>query len=262
MSVVRLGHGRGRARRMVERGVMVYRRSWVIIVSGFFEPLFYLLSIGVGVGKLVGQVSGPDGHPISYRTFIAPALMASSAFNGAVYESTMNVYFRLHHEKVYAAVLATPMRVRDVARGEISFALLRGVVYSVAFMIVMATMGLVHSWWALAAIPACSLVGFAFAAVGLAATSYMRTWEDFEFITMAQLVMFLFSATFYPLSVYPRWMEIVVQGTPLYHGIHLVRSLVIGDIQPNLLASIGYLVALGLVGLRIADRRLGRLLTP
>jgi lipooligosaccharide transport system permease protein len=252
----------GRGRRLVERNIMHYKRQWTILVSGFFEPLFYLLSIGVGVGKLVGSVVGPDGQPISYRTFVAPALLASSAFNGAMYDSTMNVFFKLKHDRLYDAVLATPMRVRDVAVGEISWALIRGLIYAAAFLVVMAFMGLFESWWSIFALPACTLIGFAFAGCGMAATSFMRTFEDFEFITMSQLILFLFSATFYPLSVYPRPMQIVVECSPLYHGVHLVRSLILGDVGPNLLLDALYLAVMGLVGLRIATRRLSLLLTP
>ncbi|MCU1501675.1 MAG: ABC-type polysaccharide/polyol phosphate export system, permease component [Ilumatobacteraceae bacterium] len=252
----------GRGRRLVERNLLHYKVHWTIIVSGFFEPLFYLLSIGVGVGKLVGPVVGAHGEQLTYRTFVAPALLASSAFNGALYDSTMNVFFKLKHDKLYDAVLATPMRVRDVAVGEITWALIRGLIYAVAFLIVMGCMGLFESWWAVLALPACTLIGFAFAATGMAATSYMRTFEDFEFITMTQLVLFLFSATFYPLSVYPRWMQVVVECSPLYHGVHLVRSLVLGDIGPDLLLDALYLAVLGLIGLTIANRRLALLLTP
>jgi lipooligosaccharide transport system permease protein len=252
----------GRGRRLVERNARVYRRTWMIIVSGFFEPLFYLLSIGIGVGALVGTVVGPDGEPVSYRAFVAPALLAASAFNGAVYDSTMNVFGKLRHEKVYDAVLATPLRPRDVAVGEISWALIRGMLYAVTFMAVMAVMGLVESWWAILALPVCTLIGFAFGAVGMAATSFMRSWADVEFVTITQLVLFLFSATFYPVDVYPRWMEIVVQCTPLYHGVRLVRSLVLGDVRRDLVVSVAYLLVMGLVGLRIATRRLATLLTP
>jgi lipooligosaccharide transport system permease protein len=159
-------------------------------------------------------------------------------------------------------VLATPLRVRDVATGEIASALIRGLIYSAAFMIVMGVMGLFESWWAVLAVPACTLIGFAFAAVGMAATSYMRSFEDFELITMAQLILFLFSATFYPLSVYPRWMQVVVELSPLYRGIHLVRSLVLGDIGPLLLVDAAALGVLGLIGLAITNRRLSTLLTP
>ena len=115
-----------RAARLIERNVMVYRRIWMILVSGFFEPLFYLLSIGVGIGKLVGDVTLPDGQAIEYTAFVAPALLASSAMNGAVYESTMNVFDKLKWRKIYDAILATPVGAGDIALGEIGWALLRG----------------------------------------------------------------------------------------------------------------------------------------
>jgi lipooligosaccharide transport system permease protein len=252
--------GRGRARRLVERNLMVYRRAWLIIFSGFFEPLFYLLSIGVGIGKLVGHVTGPGGTPIAFRAFVAPALLASSAMNGAVYDSTMNVYFKLKYAKTYDAVLATPIGVGDVALGEITWALLRGLLYSAAFIVVMAALGDVLSVWAVLALPAAVLIGFAFAAVGMAATTFLRSWTDFDFVQLAVLPMFLFSTTFYPLTTYPRWLQLVVECTPLYHGVALLRALCTGGVGPGLLGHAAYLVVMGLIGLAITSRRLAGLL--
>src|ERR1700730_19128525 len=125
--------GGRRALLLVERNLMVYRRSWIVIVSGFFEPLFYLLSIGVGIGKLVGHVSGPGGHLTGYTAFVAPGLLASSAMNGAVYDSTLNVYFKLKFARTYEAILATAVGVGDVALGEITWALMRGLLYATVF---------------------------------------------------------------------------------------------------------------------------------
>ena len=93
---------------------------------GFFEPLFYLLALGVGLGRLVGDVPAPDGQPITYGAFVAPALLAASAMNGAIYDATFNVFFRLKYDKIYDAILATPMRPGDIALGEIGWALIRG----------------------------------------------------------------------------------------------------------------------------------------
>ena len=180
--------------------------------------------------------------------------------NGALFDSTFNVFFRLKYEKLYDAALATPMRSGDVALGEISWALLRGALYAVAFLIVMAAMGLVESWWALAALPAAVLTGFAFAAAGMACTTYMRSWQDFEFIQLATLPMFLFSTTFYPLSVYPRGIQYVVEITPLYQSVDLLRGLTLGLVGPGLLWHVLYLAVLGLAGLLVAGRRIGRLL--
>jgi lipooligosaccharide transport system permease protein len=252
--------GGRRSALLVERNLMVYRRIWLVVVSGFFEPLFYLLSIGVGIGELVGEVAGPGGRAISYTTFVAPAMLASSAMNGAVYESTMNIFFKLKYAKVYDAVLATPIGVGDVALGEISWSLLRGAAYAVMFFAVMLGMGLVESWWAVLVIPAAVLIGFAFAAVGMAATTFMRSWTDFDLVTLATVPLFLFSATFYPLSTYPGGLQLVVQFTPLYHGVDLLRSLTLGDVGPGLLVHVAYLTVMGLLGLQVAGRRLERLL--
>jgi len=231
-----------------------------VLVSGVFEPLFYLLSIGIGLRHLVGTVTGPGGGPVSYTSFVAPAMLASSAMNGAVMDSTFNVFFRLKYAKLYDAALATPMRTDEVALGEIGWALIRGGIYGVAFMIVMLAMGLVHSAWALAAVPGALLIGFAFAGVGMAATTYMRSWQHFEFVIVATLPMFLFSTTFYPLSVYPRAIQFVVECTPLYQGVALLRGLTLGAVGPGLLANVAYLAVLGIIGLAVATRRLSRLL--
>jgi lipooligosaccharide transport system permease protein len=251
----------GRAWRLVERNIVVYRRIWVLIVSGFFEPLFYLLSLGVGIGALVGTVAGPDGQPIDYTAFVAPALLAASAMNGAIYDSTMNVFFKLKFAKTYDAMLATPLGPADIAVGEITWAQLRGTLYSVTFLIVMAALGLITSWWALLALPATILIGLAFAAVGMACTSFMRSWQDFEYVQLAILPMFLFSTTFFPLSVYPRAIQIVVQFTPLYHGIELVRPLTTGaGVGIGLLGHAVYFVGLAAIGFSVTARRLERLL--
>ncbi|HEU0041485.1 MAG TPA: ABC transporter permease [Jiangellaceae bacterium] len=252
--------GAGMARALVERNARAFRHGWVTLVSGFFEPIFYLFSLGVGLGALIGDVDRGDGTMVAYATFVAPALMAAAAMNGAVYDATFNVFFKLNYAKLYDSVLATPLGPRDVAVGEISWALLRGLLYSVAFLIVAAISGLVTSWWALLAIPAASLIGLAFGAVGMAATTFMRSWQDFDYVQLAILPMFLFSATFYPLSTYSEPVQWVVQATPLYHGVGLVRGLMLGDLDAGLLAHVAYLGAMGLVGMLFAARRIERLL--
>jgi lipooligosaccharide transport system permease protein len=249
-----------RAARLVERNIMNYRRQWIILLSGFFEPVFYLFGIGYGLGALVPSVVGPDGQLISYGLFVAPALLASSAMNGAIYDSTFNVFFKLRYAKTYDAVLATPLGVGDVAVGEITWALIRGTIYSLGFVVVMLAFGLVASPWALLTLPAAMLIGFAFAAVGMAATTFMRQWTDFDYITMVTLPLFLFSATFYPITAYPEALQVVVSLTPLYQGVDLLRSLTTGAVGPGIIGHVVYLVVMGLIGLSITSRRLGKLL--
>jgi lipooligosaccharide transport system permease protein len=249
-----------RAARVVERNVMTYRRQWLMLLSGFFEPVFYLFGIGYGLGSLVPSVIGPAGQAISYGLFVAPALLASSAMNGAIYDSTFNVFFKLRYAKTYDAILATPVGVGDVAIGEVTWALLRGTLYATGFVVVMIAFGLVASPWAILALPAAMLIGFAFAAVGMAATTFMRDWTDFDYIAMVTLPLFLFSATFYPISAYPPALQTIVQLTPLYHGVDLLRSLTNGFVGPGLLVHVAYLAAMGVAGLLVVSRRLDKLL--
>jgi lipooligosaccharide transport system permease protein len=180
--------------------------------------------------------------------------------NGAVLDSTFNVFFRLKYAKLYDSILATPIRPGELAIGEIGWALIRGGGYGIAFMIVMLAMGLARSWWAVLDVPVALLIGFAFAGAGMAATTFMKSWQNFEFVTIATLPMFLFSATFYPLSVYPGPLRILVECTPLYQGVALLRGLTLGFVRPSLLGNAVYLALMGLVGLAIAARRIASLL--
>ena len=248
------------AQPVLERNARAYRHMWLLLLSGAAEPLFYLLSLGVGLGPLVGQVTGPGGAVVSYREFVAPGLLAVSAMNGALYDSTFNVYFKLKWAKVYDAMLATPLRPAEVALGEIGWALLRGGLYAIAFTAVMAALGLLRSGWAALAVPAALLIAFAFGGVGMACTTFMRSWQDFDYVLLASLPLFLFSATFYPLSVYPRPVAMIVEWTPLYQGVVLLRDLVLGVPDPVLLGRAAYLLAMGLAGLAVAGRRIARLL--
>jgi lipooligosaccharide transport system permease protein len=246
-----------RALLLVERNFIIYRRAWLILASGFFEPVFYLLSIGVGLGALVGAVVD-DGRTIEYTSFVAPGLLAASAMNGVMTDVTLNIFWRLRHGKVYEAMLATPIGVADVALGEILVALMRGVSYAAGFLVVMVATGLVHSWWALLALPAVTLIAFAFAAFGLAATTFMRHVEDARLVQLALLPLLLFSTTFYPLSEYAPELRILVQATPLYHGIELLRALTIGTVEIGLLGHVAYLAAMSAISLVVAARRLDR----
>ena len=126
----------------------------------------------------------------------------------------------------------------------------------------LAGFGLLVSPWTLLALPAALLVAFAFAAVGMAATSFMRSWQDFDLVTLAVLPMFLFSTTFYPLSVYPRWLQIVVECLPLYHAVELMRGLTTGAVHVGMFGHLGYFVVMTVVGVAVAARRLDALLLP
>ncbi len=252
--------GSRRSLRLVERNLLVYKHGWLVLFSGFFEPLFYLLSIGFGLGGLVGAVTGPGGQPIPYALFVAPALLAASSMNGAITESTFNFFFKLTYDKTFASILTTPLSPADISLGELLWALIRGGLYTIGFLAVMVVLGLVRSPLVVLALPGALLIGFAFAAVGMAATSFMRTWQDFDLIQLAILPMFLFSGTFFPLETYPEPVRLLVQLTPLYHGVDLLRGFVTGVVGPQTLVHVAYLFTLGVVGLAVVSRRLDKLL--
>jgi lipooligosaccharide transport system permease protein len=250
---------RWNGRHMLQRGFLTTKTWWPVLASGFFEPVFYLFAVGVGVGTLVGDVVLPGGTAVSYAAFVAPAMLAASAMNGAIFEGT-NMFFKLKYGKIYDGILATPMKPTDVASGEVAWSLLRGAIYSAAFLLVMLVMGFIESWWGLLALPAAVLIGFAFASAGTAAATYMRTWQDLDLITLVTLPLFLFSATFYPIDVYPPAMRILTWFSPLFHGVRLVRGLTLGVLDWTMLINVAFLAAMGAIGAVITSRRIGNLL--
>jgi len=246
-----------RSRRLVQRNLLVYKRSWMVIFSGFFEPLFYLLGIGYGLGTLVGDVALADGRSISYAAFVAPALLAQASMNGAIAESIFNVFFKLNFSKTYDAILATPLGIREIAVGEMLWSLFRGTLYVIAFVLVMIGMGLVISPFLFLVIPASILIGAAFSAACLATTAYLRTVQDFDLpMGLVVMPMFLFSGTFFPISLYPQPIQLAMELTPLFHAVGLLRGMATGLLGWHELWDLAYLVAFGAIAMWIALNRL------
>lgn len=250
----------GRATALIERSALVYSRVWLVFVSGVVEPVLYLLAFQVGFGRLVGEVAGPGGQTMSYVAFVAPALMAASAMNGAVFDATFGTFFKVRYDKTYDAMLATPMGPLDIVLGEIGWAVLRGALYACAFFGVMATMGLVTTPWAVLSVPVAVLVSFAFAAVGMVCATLLRTPSQFDFVQLAIVPMFLFSTTFFPLSIYPDVLAVLVRCLPLYHGVELTRGFAAGVPDLSMLGHVAYLLALAAIGVYAAARRVAGML--
>ena len=247
----------GNSRSVLGRGLLAAKtNNWIIVVSGFVEPILYLLSFGVGLGSLVGTVTTASGAHIPYAAYIAPALLAVSAMNGAVYDSTWNVFFKMNYAKLYEGMLATSIGPFDVALGEITYALLRGLLYALGFMVVMQLFGLNLAWTAILALPAVVLIAFGFASLGMGITSYMKTFQQMDWINFILLPMFIFSATFYPLSVYPPAMQYIIEALPLWHGVELIRGLTTGDLSWGLLWHVLYFAVMIALGLVFTTKRL------
>jgi lipooligosaccharide transport system permease protein len=224
--------------------------------------VLYLAGIGLGLGVMIREVDG-----VSYAAFVAPGLLAASCMNGAISDGFFNVFFKLHFKKTYDGVLATPMRVPDVACGEMLWALGRASIYAAMFLLTMVVAGAVSAtpmllaptaWLAL---PAAILVSAAFASLALALTSIARKVEDFD-IVMGLLVMplFLFSGTFFPVSRMPEAARWLVEVLPLYHAVSLLRQLTTGHVAADILVHITYLIVCGVAAFVVAMWRLERAL--
>ena len=231
----------------------------MIVASGFIEPLLNLVVFGWGVGNFIGNIELENGLSVSYASFVVPGLLASAAMMGAVMDSTWNVFFKMHEQRLYHAMLATSLGPMDVAMGEIAWALLRGSLYSTAFMAIVTPLGLVESWWGLLAIPAGAVIGFGFASLGMALTSYMTSFQHMGMINIVVLPITLFSGSFFPLSVLPNWLANIVYWTPLTQGIEMMRMLTLGTVDGSIFIHLVYFSVFIAGGLYFTTRRLNAL---
>ena len=156
-------------------------------------------------------------------------------------------------------MLTTSLGALDVALGEIALALLRGVVYAMGFMVVVVPLGLIPSWWGILAIPAAVLIAFGFASLGMAITSYFKTFQQMGLINIALLPVFLFSGAFYPLTVFPGWAQGLIKVLPLWHAIELVRGLTFGVINAEMFGHTLYFLFMIAIGLFFTTKRLNAL---
>jgi len=240
---------------LIERNLLILRHTRTPLLASILEPTLYLLSIGIGVGALVGRVAGVD---VRYAAYVAPGILATTAMNAAFNQTTFAVYSRLKEERTYDAIVPTPLSLTDIALGEVASSVMLAVVSTLGFIVVMLVLGLTVSPGLALAIPGSLLVGYAFGAAGLAVTTFLRDWADFQLIQLVMLPMFLFATTFYPVSVYPSWARPAVELLPLYQCIQLLREPALGIFHWDMLVACLYLSALGTAALGVASRRLAR----
>jgi len=244
-------------RSVVERNVVFYRHRKFMFLAGFFEPVIWLLGVGIGVGELVGGVE-VNGETVEYALFVAPALIAVSAMNGAAFESTYNFYYKLRYSKIFDSIVVTPVRLREIVMGEVTFSVLRATTYATGFLVFAAMLGFIESWWGIFIIPATVLIGTSVSALGVWSSTFMRNWHDFDYLGLTLQFLFMCSATFFPIDVFPGWAQAVVRATPLYHGVAVCRELALGSISSATLAHVAYMIGLTVVFGWLANRRLDR----
>ncbi|WP_328466570.1 ABC transporter permease [Actinoplanes sp. NBC_00393] len=254
------GAGR-RSTAVAERNVAALGSAyWLVMLGGFLEPVLYLFSIGIGVGQLIGDIPLPGGIVVGYAEFVAPAMLAASAMSGALSETTFNFFGKMKFMRLYEGMLATPVRPIEIALGELGWAMIRGSIYSAAFLVIMVVMDLTTPGRALAAFPATVLIGLAFGALGMTTSTLIRSWQDFDLIGSAQFALFLFSGTFVPATAYPAVLRWLVEITPLYRSVDLLRGITTGTIGWIQLLDVVYLLVLLAAGLAVAGRRMERML--
>ncbi|WP_438872269.1 ABC transporter permease [Paractinoplanes rishiriensis] len=250
-----------RAGSVTERNVAALRSMyWFVLLSGCLEPLLYLFSIGVGVGALINTVTLPGGQVVGYAEFVAPAMLAAAAMAGALNETTFNFFGKMKFMRLYDGILATPVRPIEIALGELAWAMVRGTVYAVAFVAVMVAMDLTTVSRAAPALAASVLVGFTFGALGMAISTLIRSWQDFDLIASAQFALLLFSGTFVPATAYPTWFRWLIEATPLYRAVDLTRALTLGSAGWLQLLDVLYLLAVLAASLAVAAHRMEKLL--
>lgn len=256
--------GRPLALRALGYWLFVYRRNWrASAVSGILTPVLYLTAMGLGIGVLIRHSHGPvDG--VSYLTFIAPGVLAANAMQTATMEATYPVMAAIKWFRTYHAMLATPLRVRDVLYGHLAWILTRLLMVSAIFLAVMAAFGTVRSAWGVLALPVAALTGLAFAAPLTALAASLEKDGAFTYVFRFGVVpLFLFSGTFFPISQLPALIRPVAYVTPLWHGVTLCRALVLGQAgAASAAVHVAYLLAVTAIGTALAVRSYERRLAP
>lgn len=247
-----------RAKKLVHHNFLAYQHHWIAFVTGFFEPFFYLVAVGFGVGQFVGTISYGEVQ-LGYASFLAPGLLAASTLNGALFDGFFSPFFRMNWEKTYEAIVSTPVSISDIAVGEVLWALIRGTIYGAGFLIVMLLLDLVHSPWALLALPAVMLSGAALSAGAMILTGITKQLSSLEKVmTLVVFPLFLFSGTFFPVALYPAYLRPLIQTTPLYHSAALLRDLTTGHVGLPTLGHVVYLASMFLIASAIAIRLMRR----
>jgi lipooligosaccharide transport system permease protein len=227
------------AYRVWQREVSVYKHVYrSTIISNLMDPLVYLLALGFGLGAYVTKIQG-----LSYIQFIAPGLIASSIMTAASFETTINTFVRINFDKVYEAMMATPVTVEDIVVGELLWATTRSTIYATVMLSVVATLGLVQSWFAVFVPFMGVLGGLMFAVIGLTYTSFLKSiYHVNYFFTLFVTPLFLFSGVFYPLDALPPVVRQIAYFTPLYHLVRIIRPLVLGNVGLPMLLDLAWIL--------------------
>jgi lipooligosaccharide transport system permease protein len=243
--------------RLWERNAAIYRKTYKLnLLPNFFEPFFYLLAMGLGLGAYLSRIQG-----VEYIDFIAPGLAATAAMFGTSFEVTFNCFVKMQFGKIYDAAMATPLTIEDVALGELLWGTTRALIYGQVFVLIAAAFGVVHTPLVVLSPIALTLIGLMFSVIGLTFTAIIPLIDYFTYYwTLFITPMFLFSGIFFPVTGLPGWAQVLAWFMPLHHAVNLMRALTLtGDVRAAILAASWIAILTGLlfvVPLNLLRRRL------
>jgi len=230
------------------------RFSLSFLVASLGNPIFYLASIGYGLGRFVAHI---DGLP--YAVFLTPGILATAAMNSASFEATFGSFTRLHEQNTYAAILATPCSVADIVAGDMLWAATKSVLAVLFVLIVTAAAGLLSSPLAVGTLPVAFVTGLTFAALGMVATARAGSYSFFDYyFTLGISLMVFFCGVFFPLRSLPPWAQALAWFLPLTHAVRLCRALVAGNAGLDLLGDACWLAVVAGAGFVLAERLVRR----
>jgi len=221
------------------RNFVVFRKTWLAnIMFNFVEPLLYLGAMGLGLGAYVPSIEG-----LSYLQFIAPGIIASSAMWATASECTYDSFTRMHYQKIYHALIVTPISLEEIVLGELLFGTFKGVLYGTVILLVETALGLILSPLSLFIPLVLALSCFTFAELSMIWTGLVPKIDTFSYyFTLVITPMFLFSGIFFPIQGMPSFARGLAFFSPLYHTVELIRSLTLGQVPTTLWLHILWLI--------------------
>ena len=238
------------------RWVAVWRRNWLVwrrlavpsILGNLADPLIMLFGLGYGLGALLGEMGGT-----SYFAFLAAGFAASATMYAATFESLFSAFSRMHVQRTWEAIVNAPMTLDDVLAGEWAWAATKALAAGVCILVIVAAFGYTTPARALAALPVIALTGLAFAALGLAVNALASGYDFFSYyMTIVLTPMLMLSGVFVPVEQLPGAVQAGAKALPLYHGVALVRPLLLGELPAGPFAHLAVLGAYAMLGFYLA----------
>ncbi|MDD1673067.1 MAG: ABC transporter permease [Methanomicrobiales archaeon] len=240
------------------RNLGSFMRTWKVnFIPPFLEPILYLLALGLGVGSFITEVNG-----VSYSRFIAPALVSIAVMNAAFFECTYSSYVRMYYQKTFDAMIATPLSIEEVIAGELLWGATRSVIYAVLMFPVLLVFGVIDLPSSFLIFPFAVLAGLLFAALGMCFTAITPSIDGLNYPSFLLITpMFLFSGTFFPLSLLPSFIQVIAFAfLPLAHVVRVIRCFTLNSFSPDVLISLAWVLGatlvLSTISIRLMKKRL------